>query len=81
LPEVFELFEYWDEIPPPPEMLAMIAGALGWQPNKRNPTTGKPARRGKNSLVVDSREKLEMAINQFAMFGGGTIQRGNKKKK
>jgi len=63
-----------------------IASALGWKPSnskrgKSSSSAGTIGSYGPNATVVDSAEKLEVALAQFAMLGGaGHIQRRTKKK-
>ena len=63
LPVVNTLFEQFERVPPQAEMIACIAGALGWKPGY----TEEPARGSRTTpqrapdyqgIVVDSRESL-----------------------
>jgi hypothetical protein len=79
-PEILDLFEYWEKNPPPHELQALIATALGWKSEGRSVSSSSRATPDNTIKVVDQRTK-ELAFMQMQILTGGKggqFHRGKK---
>jgi hypothetical protein len=72
LPQVYDLFEYWQNAPPDNEMLAMLAAAFTtWRPNT------KPMTDEEHQASLEARWKAgAMNVKQMYEMMGGVLSQG-----